>query len=874
VNPFPSYLEMKQPLPLWVWHVLRAGMMAGAFALVAMLFIRPRDGLIAWWLFVLPCIPLLLMLAPGIWRNLCPLAALNQYPRLFGFTRGKTVPARLLRSAFLIQVTLYFALISTRAPVFDHNGPAVGVLMMVALGAAFLGGVVFKGKSGWCGTFCPIMPVQRLYGQTPAVVVPNSHCSTCVGCTPNCLDFNPRLAVVADVQEGTAERVGQLKFFAGAFPGFVVAFFTLPNSIVGDPANLAVSVPRFYLLTAAYMLVSLGIFYFLDTFLPVSPLVLMAAFGAIGLNLHNILRFPTSFHFEKPAWMLGVEYTVVAAATAQFVVRTYLKERQVARLFGPGGGDGVTVRPGGGYEAAGASSNGGSHEVSFEPDGSRVIVCSGTTLLDVVERAGLPIEVGCRMGVCGADPVRVLDGSEHLSPPTPGEQSTLARLGLADGCRMACSARLSGDVRVSLDVSQAETLRSTRVKVEYDRTVANVVVIGNGIAGVTAADHVRRRHPECAIDLIGEESHSTYNRMGITRLVYGSSAMIGLRLLPDDWYERNRVTCWLNTVVHEIDRAARRVTLGTGEILPYSRLILTTGATSYVPPVEGMDRQGVFMLRTADDAIGIRSYAQRRRCGRAAVVGGGLLGLEAAFALHKLGLRVTVLHRSEQLLGGQLDARGSELLERYFLGLGIGVVLGATPVAVEEEDGRRALRLGDGTRLDADLIVVCTGIRPTVDLAEAAGLDVEAGVLVDEHMRSSDPLVYAAGDVAQFEGQVYGLWPVAAAQAEVAAANAVGDVRSYKPQPPVTILKGVGLPVTSIGEINGAAGTEHLSWHSGDDEIRYWKVVVRDDRLVGAVILGRWPETPSVVDAVAANADVSGTLDALRAGDLSALTRS
>src|SRR5262249_30336632 len=151
-------------------------------------------GLIAWWLFVLPTIPLLLVLAPGLWRNLCPMAALNQVPRVLGFSRARTPPRWLLDHAIVVQATLYFALISTRAPWLDHNGPAVGTLMLVALGAAFTGGVLFKGKSGWCGTLCPLMPVQRLYGQTPAVVVPNSHCSTCVGCTSNCLDFNPRLA--------------------------------------------------------------------------------------------------------------------------------------------------------------------------------------------------------------------------------------------------------------------------------------------------------------------------------------------------------------------------------------------------------------------------------------------------------------------------------------------------------------------------------------------------------------------------------------------------------------------------------------------------------------------------------------------------------
>jgi nitrite reductase (NADH) large subunit len=299
-DPYRSYLEMRQWFSRRVWHVARAGVLAGAFGLVALLFFAPRIGLIAWWLFILPTVPALLMLAPGVWRNLCPMATLNQLPRLFGFSRSLVVPEWLRRQTILIQAVLYFALISMRAPIFDHYGWAVGVLMLVALGAAFLGGVIFKGKSGWCGTFCPMMPIQRLYGQTPALVVPNSHCRTCVGCTKNCIDFQPRLAVVTDVRESDPYRLGQLKFFAGAFPGFVVAFFTVPQGVIAGPADIGVSLGRYYGLVLVYMLVSLGCFFVLDALVPVSELVLMAAFGALGLSLHNFLRFSTAFYFHKP----------------------------------------------------------------------------------------------------------------------------------------------------------------------------------------------------------------------------------------------------------------------------------------------------------------------------------------------------------------------------------------------------------------------------------------------------------------------------------------------------------------------------------------------------------------------------------------------
>ncbi len=529
---FPNYLEMRQTLPLWVWHAVRAVVVAGALGLIATLFIAPRTGLIAWWLFVLPVIPMLLMLAPGIWRNVCPMATVNQYPRLFGFTRGRTVPAWLTRRTILIQAGLYFLLISTRAPLFDHDGRAVGVLMALALALACLGGVVFKGKSGWCGTFCPLMPIQRLYGQTPAVVVPNSHCATCVGCTPNCLDFNPRLAVVADVHEADQFRLSQLELFAGTFPGFVVAFFTVPNSIVGASADIGIGVMRFYVLTIVYMLVSLGGFFLLKAFTPLTPLVLMAAFGALGLNLHNILRFPTAFHVAKPAWVLAIEYVVVAALTVQFVVRTHRNERTVTRVFGEPSAASA-IRPGAGADRLRRGEDEG-HEVAFEPDGPRIVADDGTSLLELAERAALPIESGCRMGVCGADPIAVLAGMDHLSPAGMAERSTLGRLGLGEGCRMACMARVTGPVRVTLDVTATEPGAPTSIDFDFDRAVEHVVIIGAGVAGCTAADHVRRRHPTCTIDVVSDELHAPYNRMAISRLVYGRGAMSGLRLVPEE----------------------------------------------------------------------------------------------------------------------------------------------------------------------------------------------------------------------------------------------------------------------------------------------------------------------------------------------------
>ncbi|HEY3184802.1 MAG TPA: FAD-dependent oxidoreductase [Gaiellaceae bacterium] len=846
---FPNYLDRRQPLPLWAWRALAGASVLGALALVAVLFVDAHAGLIAWWLFVLPVLPLVWLLAPGLWRNVCPMAALNQYPRLLGFTRGKTVPPWLRRNAFAIQVVLYFALISTRAPVFDHNGAAVGVLMLVALGAAFAGGVAFKGKSGWCGTFCPLLPIQRLYGQTPAVPVPNAYCRPCVGCVKNCYDFNPDVAAAADLADEDPRYVAQRKIFAGTFPGFVIAFFTIPSSQIAAPADMGISLAGFYGQTVAYMLVSLGAFYLLDALALVTPVLLTAVFAAVALNAHNVLRFPTAFDWDKPGWLLVGENVAVAAVTVVFVYRTWVKEQLLGgTVFGAA--QQLDARPAAGLEAARAAS-GETYEVTFLPQARRAVARRGATLLEVAEKAELPLEAGCRMGVCGADPLTVLAGDEQLSEVRSEERATLERLGLGPECRLACCARILGDVRVSLDVSAGARTAEPRAVDGYDRSIERVVVIGNGIAGVTAADHVRRAHPDCAIDLVGEELHPLYNRMAISRLVYGRTAMSGLLLLPDDWYERNAVTCWLNTQVRGIDVAGRVVVLGTGERLPYDRLILAMGSSASVPPLQGVGRAGVFVVRRADDAGGVRAYVQRHQCRRAVVVGGGPLGIEVAYALHRLGLRVRIVQRSDRLLRRELDPHGGELVRRYVEGLGIGVELGAEPTAVEGDEAASALALADARRLPLDLLVLCAGIRPNAELARAAGLAVGRGVLVDEQMRTSDAAIFAAGDVAEVAGEVRGLWPNAVAQAEVAAANAVGAPRRYEPAPPVAVVKGIGLAVTSVGAVDAAPGDEVLTVDGSEAELRYARLVVRDGRLAGAAFVGNWPEQAEVLTAVA-----------------------
>ena len=823
----------------------------------------PDTGLLVFWKVIIPLLPLVFLVAPGLWRNVCPLAASNQLPRVFGFTRGLTAPDWFKEYGYVIAIGLLAAFISLRTVLFEDSGPATAGLLLGAMGAAFVGGIALKGKSGWCTSMCPLLPVQRLYNQTPFALVPNTHCQPCVGCTKNCYDFNPRVAYLADLRDEDPYYVGYRKFFAGAFPGLVLAFFTVPGAD-------AIGVGEMYARYGLYIVASVGSFYLLDSFVKatshkITTLYAAAAFGIFyGFAAPRLVE--TLSGEPVPDWLAWAIRSALVGLVAWWVLRTYRKES----LFNAEVATPPVVKLRNASMANSLASmraiQADSFEVTFAPQDKHVVAKPGTTLLEAAEANGLPIEAGCRMGVCGADPVAISAGAENLTPVGDDERTTLERLGYAENTRMACCARVKGRVSVCLEPERPERPTSSQILgFEYDREIEHVVVLGNGIAGVTAADHIRRRHPLCKIDLVADEPHHLYNRMGLSRLIYGRSAMQGLQLLPDSWYDDNVITTWLNTRARLIDRDARQVQLATGETLPYDRLILATGSASSVPPIEGFGRQGTFVLRTADDALALRAFAQRHACLRATVVGGGLLGLEAAYALHKLGLRVTVVEAGPRLMAHQLDDRAGAILRQYLEGLGLQVFVG-TQVRQVEANGRvGGLRLGDGTSLPADIFLVCAGITPNVELARDAGLEVQRGVVVDDRLCTSDAAVFAAGDIAEHEGRIHGLWPAAVEQAEVAADNAVGGDKRYRGTNPVTVLKVVGVELTSIGRFESEAGDEVVALEEADGH-RYRKLVIAEGKVVGAILLGFSQDVSPIRTVISRGLDVTSRLEELRAG--------
>lgn len=840
---FRTYTELPARVPVRVWRAVRVVSVVSYLALAAVLVVWPETGLRIFFGVVIPLLPVLFFLAPGIWRNICPLSSANQSARVLGFTLGRTAPRWIQERGYLLAMTLFFGIAGARLAVFNDSGTATAVLLLCVIGAAFAGGVLFKGKSGWCSSICPLLPVQRLYGQTPFVLSPNSHCRPCLACTRNCYDFQPQLAQQADLHDPDARWHQPRRLFASALPGFILGFFVL----LGRPE---LSIAEAYGQLAIYVAASVGGFFALEAFLGISSGMVTALWGAVALNLfywHGTPRAGDALSallgVGDLSWLRWPVLGLVLPLTLLWLVRTYGAER---RYLAETGVEEVTdlgmpVVPAAATPAATSAAEGPAAEVDFVEAATPVPASAGQSILELAEGCGLAIEAGCRMGVCGADPVAVVGGADLLSPVEDEERSTLRRLGLAPNTRMACCARVTeGQVRVSLTPERGGAVGEAPPAV-YDRSITSVVIIGTGVAGVTTADFVRRGHPDCEIHLVGAEPHLLYNRMAISRVVYGRTAMTGLPLLDEQWYDDHRLTTWQNTLATEVDLSRRVVVLGTGQRLFFDRLVLATGSRATTPLLPGFGGAGTFVLRTAEDGARIRAYAQRHAVRAAVVAGGGLLGLEAAHALGRLGLRVTVLERSDRLLARNIDPRASQLVHQHLTRTGIEVRYRVSAAALEGGSTLQRVRLSDGSELPAGLFLAAIGITPNIELAAAAGIAADRGIVVDDRMRTSAAGVYAVGDAAQHDGAVLGLWPVAAKQAEVAAANLLGDHESLAADLPAMILKGVDLDLTAIGRVEPAPGDEVFT-----EDLpalpSYRRLLVHDGVVVGVLVLGPHPE--------------------------------
>jgi nitrite reductase (NADH) large subunit len=373
-----------------------------------------------------------------------------------------------------------------------------------------------------------------------------------------------------------------------------------------------------------------------------------------------------------------------------------------------------------------------------------------------------------------------------------------------------------------------------------DARLEHLVVIGNGMAGLRLVEEVIQRTPDrYAITVVGKEPQPAYNRVLLSSLLAGEIGEDDIRLRDRGWYEEHRIDLITGDAATGVDTDSRVIQLASGRRLPYDRAVLATGSNPIRPPLPGANLPGVLTFRDLDDIAAMRRFAEQG-C-HALVIGGGLLGIEAAHGLARAGIGVTLLHLMDRLMERQLDARGAGLLRQAIEARGVTVVLRAETAAIIGDSQAEGLLLKDGRRLNGGLVVFAIGIRPETELARAAGLACNRGIVVDDVLATSAPGVFAIGECAEHRGQCYGLVEPAYAQARVLAQRLAGEDAGYGGTVLATNLKVSGVPVFSAGDFLGSEDREEIIL-SDPGRSTYKKLVIRRSdecqRLAGVVLFG------------------------------------
>ena len=361
-----------------------------------------------------------------------------------------------------------------------------------------------------------------------------------------------------------------------------------------------------------------------------------------------------------------------------------------------------------------------------------------------------------------------------------------------------------------------------------------IVIAGAGIAGVSAAESIRKISPQADIVLLSKEPHLPYYRLNLTRYLAGDIGADELELHPQQWYTERSIDLFLETEVLSIDSGEKRVALRNGGEHIYDKLILTVGSHPFVPSFPGANKENVTVLRTRKHAEAIlEACHDGMRC---VCIGGGLLGLETAAALVRRGVQVTLLEGHGWLLPRQLNQRAGRLLESTVVSTGISLRNHAQTQELVGDEQVRGVVLKDGTTIAADMVIITTGVRSNSYVARLADLNVNRGIIVDNTLKTSYPDVYAAGDVTEHQGVTYGLWGPSQFQGTIAGMNAVGENIEFAGIPRSNMLKVLGYDLFSIGHILVEDGSFEII--EGESQNAYFYFVFRDNYMVGSILLG------------------------------------
>ncbi|MEY8416376.1 FAD-dependent oxidoreductase [Tissierella praeacuta] len=380
---------------------------------------------------------------------------------------------------------------------------------------------------------------------------------------------------------------------------------------------------------------------------------------------------------------------------------------------------------------------------------------------------------------------------------------------------------------------------------------AKYLIIGNGIAGLAAAREIRAHDEKGTIIMISSESTLTYYRVKLTEYMSKEFTDEELLVSKENWYQDKNIKVILRKLVEDIDITNNKVRLDDGQEISYEKLLIATGSRPFIPPINGKYKEGLFALRTLKDLHYIKEYL--KSCNDVSLIGGGLLGLEAAWALKELDKKVNIIEFAPYLLPRQLDKEISDKLEKKLSEHGFKIYLSSQAEEILGDGAVTGIRLNGERKLESEAVLVSSGIRPNLDLVRDTEIEYNRGIIVDKHLKTNIDNIYAAGDVVEIDGMVLGLWTAGNEQGKIAGANMAGKELEYNQPKIFTTLKIGNIELFSAGIIDDF---DRVHEYKDDERDIHHKLFTRDNKIVGAILFGDLKEMNTIRNAVISNTSI------------------